>query len=228
MRGLVTAFPIVRPGCSYLTAGVGVAGHKAADGFPLPWFHLRLCAIENAGATAWLPRLSRDGPHEAGEFAGDCRADHCGLLAPSAQRSIPSSRPGLGFPCNLSHPRRGLPIGRVSSFRSEGDAYTSTRSRPASVELAVAGLRDAAPSDRRAGRPFFGTRPRYPMSWRGFSDAARLRLRWRTSRRRSDRRLAESEEPERSELDQPGTNSSITCSRRSTRSFAMRTPSTIS
>lgn len=42
MRGSVAAFPIERPGCSCLTAGVGGSpGHKASDGIPLPWSRLR-------------------------------------------------------------------------------------------------------------------------------------------------------------------------------------------
>ena len=45
MRGLATAFPIMRPGCPDLTAGVGVKpATKRLTGVPLPWSRPRPCA----------------------------------------------------------------------------------------------------------------------------------------------------------------------------------------
>lgn len=45
MRGLATAFPIVRPGYSDLTAGVGqMPATKRLTGVPLPLFRPRPCA----------------------------------------------------------------------------------------------------------------------------------------------------------------------------------------
>ncbi len=43
-RGLDTAFPILRPGCSCLTASAGHASHKARTEVPLSLSHPRQCA----------------------------------------------------------------------------------------------------------------------------------------------------------------------------------------
>ena len=62
----------------------------------------------------------------------------------------------MGFPRNLSHPRRGLL--HTVEFHLSDPRRTPIRPRALDQHVsnaAVAGLGDAASSDRRTGRPFF-------------------------------------------------------------------------
>jgi hypothetical protein len=47
MRGLVTAFPFIRPGLSCLGSGIDyMIGHVETSGVPLPWSRPRFCTID--------------------------------------------------------------------------------------------------------------------------------------------------------------------------------------
>ncbi len=108
MRGLATAFPIVRPGLFLSYSGRRpVAGHKAFDGhFPavVPPPPMREFRVATRARSACL-RLPGNGPHEAGQFAGDRSADHRWPLAASTQRSVPGRQAALRLPCDLAHAR---------------------------------------------------------------------------------------------------------------------------
>jgi hypothetical protein len=87
VRGLATAFPIVRPGLSYLTCGrrPGPAT-KRLTGHSLPLSRLLPCAgmfIAEAIRSGCV-RFPGDSPHETDQFTGDCSADHGRPFAPTA------------------------------------------------------------------------------------------------------------------------------------------------
>jgi hypothetical protein len=172
MRGLATAFPIVRPGLflSYITAGVGrFAGHKASDGHspavvpPPPMREMKaIAAVYNLIACTSLATAHMK-PASSRAIAVQTTVVLCSLAA-SAQHSIAGRQPGLRLPGDLPHlwwcllqtvqllrtdPRR-MPIGPCALDQHVANA-------------AVPRLGDAAPSPRLTVSPVDrspGTRPR--------------------------------------------------------------------
>ena len=111
IRGLATAFPIMRLGLflSYFGRRFLPATNRLTD-IPLPWFRLRpwarmLPPLRRRGQAA---RLRRDGPHEAGQFTGDRGVDHCRTFAARGQLSVAGRQSDLGLPCYLTHTLRCL------------------------------------------------------------------------------------------------------------------------
>src|ERR1700760_2133428 len=97
--------PCVRPG-AFLGLEDGrqvLPGHITSDGSSPPWPHPRRCAAE--GEVCGLQRrdLATDGPQECRHFASNGSYHHGQLLAGSAQPTIPSAQPELGFPSDVAH-----------------------------------------------------------------------------------------------------------------------------
>ncbi len=107
MRGLVTAFPIMRPGLFLSYCGSrSEAGHKADDGYSpavVPPPPMREVQVRCGDLRSDRLRLPCNGPHEATQLAGNGGTNHRRSLSSSGQRSIPRSQPALSLPCYLPH-----------------------------------------------------------------------------------------------------------------------------
>ena len=112
MRGLATAFPIVRPGLFRSYCGRrSNAGHKASDGCSpavVPPPPMREVQVRCGDLRSDRLRLPCNGPHESTQLAGNGGTNHRRSLSSSGQRSITSRQPALSLPCYLPHLRRRL------------------------------------------------------------------------------------------------------------------------
>src|SRR5579863_2652786 len=158
MRGLSTAFPIMRPGLSRSYGGRRhEAGHKASDGSSptaVPPPPVREGKIPLRSGDLSLPCHR---PHEADELASDRGADDRRLLSASAERAVASGKPALCLPCDLSHSRRRSlqPV----ELRFADPRWVSIGPSALDQHVAhspVSGLGNAAAPDRVAGRTFAG------------------------------------------------------------------------
>lgn len=155
MRGLVTAFPIVRPGLLLSYCGRRPApATKRLTGIPLPLSRLRPCAMMSKHLRRLgCVRLSGDGPHKADQFTGDRGANHGRSLASRRQLPITSCQTALRLPGNLAHLRRRLlkPI-QLCLTNPRRMTLGPCALDQHMADPAVAGLGDTAAPDRLAGR----------------------------------------------------------------------------
>ena len=104
MRGLDTAFPIMRPGLflSYCGRRTMPATKRLTD-VPLPLSGLRPCARCKFAAVTYvlIACASCNSPHEAGQFSGNCGTNHRRPFSPRDQQAISSRQPALRLPRDL-------------------------------------------------------------------------------------------------------------------------------
>ncbi len=107
MRGLATAFPIVRPGLFLSYCGRrSFTGHKAADGCSpavVPPPPMREVQVRRGDLRFDRLRLSCNSPHEPSQLSGNGGANHCRTLFSGGQRTISSGQPALSLPRDLAH-----------------------------------------------------------------------------------------------------------------------------
>lgn len=107
MRGLVTAFPIVRPGLFLSYCGRrSFASHKAVDGCSpavVPPPPMREVQVRCGDLRFDRLRLPCNSPHESGQLSGNGGANHCRPLSSCGQHTIASRQPALRLPRDLSY-----------------------------------------------------------------------------------------------------------------------------